>query len=424
MSRKRKKPSAVKSPPGPWLWLARLMILVAGVGSAYLAMAALDGERLPGCGPESGCDDVLNSRWAQLFGVPVSFGALLVYGTLVAATCGFPPRTSAPVQRGVRATALFAALLTLVAAVWFIGLQIFVVGAFCAYCNTIHVCGSAAALLILLKYPLIARRGLADQTRSEFLVARTTAVRVTLGALLVVALLGLGQSLHEPQSFVTRGIAGGNNPEIAPTAGRTLRLHGGAFEFDLGEVPFSGSVEAAHVVVNLFDYTCQHCRVLHGFLKQAHRTFSNQLAVVNLPSPLDPACNALVTRHLADHTNACDYARIGLAVWRADRAQSAAFDEWIFTPSRPPTTDQAREQAIELVGADAFATASSDPWIDRQLEEYTRLFATNYQQSRISRLPQLIIGTNIVVGNFRRVDDLYRLLSTQLEFPVPAQQLK
>ena len=69
-------------------------------------------------------------------------------------------------------------------------------------------------------------------------------------------------------------------------------------------------------------------------------------------------------------------------------------------------------------GAEAFDRASRDPWVESQLEQSTRLFATNYQLSRISRLPQLVIGTNIVVGNFRRVDALYQVLSKHLNLVV------
>jgi hypothetical protein len=302
-------------------------------------------------------------------------------------------------------------VMTLAAAAWFVGLQVFVVGAVCVYCMSIHACGSVAALLVVLKMPMIQSRETVRLHRVGALVSRRAAVGIALAALGAVALLGLGQVWYQPATLVSRSLSGGMEidstapgnfaaepgdagairPETAAVSRRTLRLHGGAF-----------------------DYTCQHCRVLHGFLGEARRTFSNELGIVSLPAPLDPACNALVPRHLPDHTNACVYARIGLAVWRADRQQLESFDHWMFTPARPPTTEAAREHAIGLVGAEAFARASQDPWIERQLEQSTRLFATNYQRSRISQLPQLVIGTNIVAGNFRRVEALYRLLSTHL----------
>jgi uncharacterized membrane protein len=452
VSRKRQKSRAPKprSQPRPqtrsqpraqgWLWLARILIAAAIAGSIYLSWAALAGERLPGCGPESGCDEVLSSRWARLFGIPVAFGALLVYGALAMTAGGARAGSSMALQRVVRAVTLFAAGLTLFAAAWFVGLQLFAVGSFCVYCMTVHACGSAAALLILFKTAWVRPRGRGAHTRDVVLLSRPAAAGVMVWALLAIALLGLAQSLSQPPAFVSRGMPGGvelgsvpdqvggvsdqggsdeMQPGMGGTRGRILRLHSGAFEFDLDQVPYSGEVTAPHVVVNLFDYTCRHCRVLHGFLNETRRTFSNQLAIVSLPVPLDPGCNGLVTRHLPDHTNACVYARIGLAVWRADRRHMETFEGWMFTPPRPPTPEAAREYAIGLVGADAFSRATNDPWIAQQLEQSTRLFATNYQQSRISRLPQLVIGTNIVVGDFRRVDALYQLLSTQLNLVVP-----
>jgi len=442
MSRKRhqRKQVPVDPPQGRGgLAVVRVLILAAMIGSSYLAWAALGGERLPGCGPESGCDEVLSSRWARIFGIPVAWGALLVYGALGWAAGGVRSDSTVAVQRAVRAVAWFAAVLTLGAAAWFVGLQVFVVGAVCVYCMSVHACGSAAALLVLLKMPLIQSREASRLHRVGALVSRPAAVGLAMGALAAVALLGLGQSWREPPALVSRSLPGGieigltapgdvvadsgnagaAQREVAAVGRRTLRLHGGTFEFDLDEVPYLGAAEAPQVVMNLFDYSCQHCRVLHGFLGEARRTFSNELGIVSLPAPLDPGCNALVPRHLPDHTNACVYARIGLAVWRADREQLEAFDRWMFTPARPPTPEAARAHAIGLVGAEAFARASQDPWIENQLEQATRLFATNYALSRISRLPQLVIGTNIVVGNFRRVDALYQLLSTHLNLVVP-----
>ena len=68
---------------------------------------------------------------------------------------------------------------------------------------------------------------------------------------------------------------------------------------------------------------------------------------------------------------------------------------------------------------EAFARASQDPSISKSTRAIHATFATNYQLSRISRLPQLVIGTDIVVGNFRRVEALYQLLSTHLNLVAP-----
>ena len=59
--------------------MVRLLCGVAFCVSAYLLYGSLTGDRLAGCGPESGCDAVLRSRWAYIFGLPVSLPALMLY---------------------------------------------------------------------------------------------------------------------------------------------------------------------------------------------------------------------------------------------------------------------------------------------------------------------------------------------------------
>jgi len=128
---------------------------------------------------------------------------------------------------------------------------------------------------------------------------------------------------------------------------------------------------------------------------------------------------------IAEHSNACTYAQLGLAVWRADRSKQEAFDDWLFSFIRPPGTNEAREQAIRLIGTNALAKAIQDPWIDRQIQQDIRIYHTNYLRYRQGQLPQLIIGTNLFSGTLRNIQDLYRLLSAQLGLPLPeAPQVK
>ncbi len=197
-----------------------------------------------------------------------------------------------------------------------------------------------------------------------------------------------------------------------PAPSRLLSLHGGLFELNLREVPVLGSPDAKNIMVSLFDYTCTHCRQVHKYLVQAQQRFSNELAIVSLPTPLDVQCNKLIKKQLPDHTNACAYARLGLAVWLADRSQMAVFDDWLFAPQRPVSTNQAAEQAGKLVGTNALIKALQDPWVQSQLEMDSRLYASNYYRFRHGSLPQLMIGTNIISGTFRPAD-LDRFLSNQ-----------
>src|SRR5580765_5226238 len=85
-------PARPKRSPGEGFLAPRLIfairLLTAGaiVVACYLVWASLSGSAVAGCGPDSGCDQVLHSRWAYWFGIPVSGIALLVYGTIFTVT--------------------------------------------------------------------------------------------------------------------------------------------------------------------------------------------------------------------------------------------------------------------------------------------------------------------------------------------------
>jgi hypothetical protein len=156
----------------------------------------------------------------------------------------------------------------------------------------------------------------------------------------------------------------------------------------------------------LFDYTCHHCQIMHKVLREAQALFSNDLVIASLPMPLAPGCNPLVKASHPDHVQACDYARLGLAVWRANRAKHAEFDDWLFASSRPPAVTQAVWRAEQLVGAEALARAQQDPWIEAQLRFNVAVYEVAYRAGR-GDMPQMIVGTNVVLGTFPK----YELLS-------------
>ena len=49
---------------GAWLNWVRVLVLVAIAGAGYLAWVSFHNAPVAGCGAESGCSKVLQSRWA------------------------------------------------------------------------------------------------------------------------------------------------------------------------------------------------------------------------------------------------------------------------------------------------------------------------------------------------------------------------
>jgi hypothetical protein len=134
---------------------------------------------------------------------------------------------------------------------------------------------------------------------------------------------------------------------------------------------------------------------------------------------MDSACNSAVKQTPRPHVNACEYAKLGLAVWRANRAAMVGFDEWIFAPPTPPPLSEARRFAAELVGTNELAKALQDNWVNEQLQQDVALYATNYHHLGNPNMPQLIMGTNLTGGKLNAVEDLYRLLENNLGLKAP-----
>lgn len=141
---------------GVYLGVLRLLC-ATGLGiTGYLAYASLMTGEVAGCsgGEVWDCGHVLHSRWAKLFGVPVSVPAFAVYSILLGSLVAC--RSSSPEKR--RRLAWYAttvcALSAGMAALWFVALQIFDVGRLCVYCLGAHACGIALCAAILWKRPL------------------------------------------------------------------------------------------------------------------------------------------------------------------------------------------------------------------------------------------------------------------------------
>ena len=416
MSEQKKRSVDQVHAPGGWLWGVRLALVGAlGVGS-YLAWVSLTGAAVAGCGPTSDCHQVLHSRWAYWFDVPVSLGALLVYVTAVTASFWLSPAAPAAAQRKAWHVLVPSAVLILGAALWFAGLQVAVIKAICPYYMAAHGCGILAALLILWAAPF--RKAAAQEPNAKGRVSLSPALARTL---VMLALGGLGVLVggqvwdQRISVSVTSVPAPSNAPLLVSQApvSRMLQIYNGLFTFNLHEVPLIGKPEARHTFLSLFDYTCHHCRLMHGHLMEAYNSFSNDLAIVSLPMPLDSACNPSISQTPKAHADSCDYARIGLAVWRADRSRMRDFEDWIFTPPTPPPLADVRQYAGQLVGVDKFVQAWQSEWISQQLQRDIAIYSTNYIHYRNGSMPQLVIGNKLVSGTFRSSEDLFKVLGQE-----------
>jgi uncharacterized membrane protein len=162
---KHRSPLAIDFPPAgagvaplsrPFIWSLRLLCCVALGVTGYLALKALRSEDVAGCsgGAVWDCDLALHSRWSKVLSLPVSVPAFCLYAVLLTAL-SFCRRTATRshlrLAWGIVTVGAMAAGL---AAVWFIGLQVFALQHLCVYCLAAHLCGLALCLAIVWKRPM------------------------------------------------------------------------------------------------------------------------------------------------------------------------------------------------------------------------------------------------------------------------------
>ena len=432
-----------------WLILVQALLGVAVIGAGYLAWVSISNGALAGCGPGSGCDKVLQSRWAYWLTLPVSIPAVLVYLALLGGTILVRKGSSSDEERGAWAAIIPLAVVVAGAALWFIGLQGFVIKAFCKLCMAAHIFGFTAALFCLRNIPLAADPAtpMWSSGSAKRGVPRSAVLLLVLAGLVGVAVLAGGQLLVQKERNVvaappigglqpahgaaavspakratnsTPAAAVGQSVSLPPSpnarliAPRLLSLYTNQFLIRLDDVPLIGSPDAPHVIVYLFDYTCPHCRELHGILAAAQRQFSNQLAIVSLPMPMSTNCNPFIPGHFISSSNSCDYAQLGLAVWLAKPEVQCQYNDWFFTPEKPVSVEQARAYAVQLVGAAQLEASLANPKLQEQIITDCLLHYTNWQATGRPTMPQLILGQAVSVGPLNSVEHLLALLSRYL----------
>jgi uncharacterized membrane protein len=387
------------------LWAARVLLTAATLVASYLAYFSLSGAALPGCRPEDGCGDALSSAWANWLGVPVSLPAIALYVALFAVTFAAPRKLPPVTRRRLWIACLVLGSMILAAAIWFVGLQMFALEQWCKWCTTTHLLASAAGGI------MIHQARSATRSRQPILNAKEVKWVAAGAAVLGWVVLAAGQLTNAaPAAAATAGIAPGASAQTE--AKGTIVLHNGKFKLNAAELPLIGPANAKAILVGLFDTTCHHCRETRRVVKKAIERASGRLAIISLPMPLDKECNHLVTRTTKEHTHACEYGALALGVFRAKPAAFPEFEDWLFEPALPPSIEQARNKAMELVGGPALSHALRDPWIGERLVDNIALYEANAHASGgDTRLPQIVIGDTLVQGTIATPDDLFQLLA-------------
>lgn len=402
MSKKRNKsnpskqetPAPAGSPKSSGLLPARACLAVSASVSAYLLWYAITKKPMAGCGPGSPCDKVMGSSWAYWLGLPVSAPALAAYLSLLA--CSFGVGSKRPKSASFAwSSAFFLGAMVVGSALWFTGVQLFILKTVCKFCSTAHFFSVVGIVLFLREAPFL-RFAQNRSGPSKVLIPRPPLARLALGGLLAVAALVAGQ-------------------QLAPRKTNIVAIHKGGFTFNPVEMPLIGSPDTGHFLVSLFDYTCPDCHDMHHQLLAARERLGNQFTVISLPLPLDGKCNPMIRETRPHHAQACEYAKIGLAVRKVGQEAFAKYDQWFFGQRGLAKLDAARQKAVELGVQTNLDAALADPWVDKMIQTSVSIYATNGLATRSYRMPQLVLGDAINIGPVRALDDLVKLISVNLQ---------
>jgi uncharacterized membrane protein len=436
------------SPPAGPLWGVRLLSLIATGLSGYLLYVSLTSTAPAGCGPDSGCEQVLDSRWGRWLGLPVSAAAVAAYLAMFLATFAAGSQRPAFVRRRAWLAMLALSLAAGGAAAWFLFVQFAWLSAVCPYCLAVHACG--LLILALVLWVIVTTR------HREAVLGAPGARAAMVGlAMVAVAALVAGQMFTDPPAprenvtvTATPNLAPNLAPNIAVPAPATApaadprtapvigtapvtvpvtagvrpkrvyraRLESTTLEVDLWEYPSLGPTDAPKPMLLLADYTCKHCRDLHGHMNAALVRYPGQFFFTVIPVPMSAGCNYRIRQTAPDHEFACDLARLALAVWRAKPQAFPQMDEYLFSlgseTHRVNSGDvaNARVRAEQLVGKDELARAWSDPWVERTLKQGVDIFVSLGG----GQIPKRVFPRNTYSGAGGNAEQVFAMLEKEL----------
>lgn len=190
---------------------------------------------------------------------------------------------------------------------------------------------------------------------------------------------------------------------------RIVSAAGGKFRLNAAQWPILGKPTARYIFVEMFDYTCPHCRNTHRTIKDAFRKYGDDLAVIALAVPLNPACNKMATTSSTQNIDACELARISVGVWRVAPDRFMEFHNWMFDGGRNRTASEARRYADSLVGAEALKKELSQ----KTAAEYISRHVELYRKVGSGSVPKLLFPKSAMTGEVGSVNALVQSIERE-----------
>lgn len=447
-------------------WLSLVLASTGLASSGYLTLVSLGKADAIGCGGNTlDCSSVLASTWSRWMGMPVSFLAVGLYTVLFATLISIPLVPSLRTRARLQAVWFGLAALAGAAALWFISLQLFVLGKFCTWCLVTHSAGLFLAAIVVFSMAIRP----STQARLAGLAAGGVGLLVA-GQLMSPPMKTYEIEVHEinelkagevdlfeapeaeaagtpntpPRTIVNPDVfamlrplsvlgvasvwlprpAEARMPEWQEPAAAQQEKRQVVFSspvtrkrtsLTLGDWPHIGDLESPRQFVELIDYTCPHCRAMHRVLHETclgtNQQQTDSFGITVLVVPMNSQCNRQVRQDSPVHQNACQLASLALAVWRADPSRFQEYHQWLMTGEQAPDTASARAEAGRLVGADALQEHLNGELVGQYLEKNVELYALTGGGT----VPKILFEEKALVGSLPSTEEFRQIL--RAEYP-------
>ena len=331
--------------------IARAMFLMAAGICVFLTILGLtSSEAITGCGNDPACSAVMSSSWARFLGGPIA----LIGGIVYLAAALIPDGESVLRRAFLVATPL--------AALWFVGVQAFAVGAFCLWCCMAHFLASGGALVSLWIHR--------DASKTTWVPSMGIGFAMVLGVVLI-QVTTMEESLDPSSSNVVVAF------QLEQDGVEDAADH---------ELPSYGNRDAIHKAVLLADFSCSSCRELSQLLRSVAEKYPD-LEIIKFPAMQMGTDSEVLHRYL-------------LALWKVNPHKYDSLETKLMSGAIVDDAAAVEKEAIRLVGANRFAESLvvHGEWISQQMAVARSILERNRDATGKEILPQLIVGDEVVMG--------------------------
>ena len=156
---------------------------------------------------------------------------------------------------------------------------------------------------------------------------------------------------------------------------------------------------------------------LYRLLQQTVTQYPREIAVLVLPVPLHPACNSAVRAEPSQNAQACEFARLFLAMWQTAPKEFPEFSHWLMAARLPPAFPEARNKAQRAAGSTAISLVLLDGRIYDRVKQAVEL----YQTLAVDKLPQILLADRMIVGRMDSLKELHAVIRLAPSDPAKTQ---